>query len=91
MNWDEYKVTKLDFIYQEKLRTVMDRVGLGDNYEKFAELIGDPNDQKRFWIVDLTKPRVRNIIDALVGPNKDTIWEMLLIRHEERENERTRV
>lgn len=62
----------------------------GSNCPILAEWIGGPWDPNvevvRNYIVDVTKPWVRDIIDALNGPHGATILKVLEIKHKERQN-----
>src|SRR5258708_13078311 len=55
-------------------------------FEAFATLIGDPMCENRQYIVDVTKQRVRNLIDTLDSPYQPTLFKILQLRHEETHN-----
>ncbi len=89
MQCDEDKPNYSSAEYNQKVREINLRFWGKDNVrlcERLATLIGDPFDDKdigRRFIVDLDKPKVRDIIDALHGPNGHTVMKMLEARSEQ--------
>ena len=78
--------------YRDELDAAMDKAGyetgvLSTSYSKFAAFLGYPNpEHKNHYIVDVSKPEVRRLIDMINGPYGHAVLKMLEIKHKEREH-----
>ncbi len=62
-------------------------VPTGDDFETLAAMLGDPMVWGRQFRVDVTKPRIRDLIDALDGPHGHALMKELEIQYKENQHE----
>lgn len=79
----------LHYTYSKRAGDVMRKFwrvhnqGMPEDYERLAALLGDPYRKNRRYILDVSKQRIRDLVDALDGPHGYALLKALEIQHRE--------